>query len=60
MMMGAKIEPQVTYVTHTMTCAKKKNPTQVKSLLGNYQRGSLLCMSPKISAPGVSLRQKWG
>jgi hypothetical protein len=28
--MGTKIEPKVTYVTHIMTCAKKKNLTQVK------------------------------
>ncbi len=36
-MMGAKIEPQVTYVTHIMTCAKKKNLTQVKEGGGGGQ-----------------------
>ncbi len=57
--MGAKIELQVTYVTHIMKCAKKKNLTQVKGLLGTYQRLFTMYV-PKISAPAVSLGKKWG
>jgi hypothetical protein len=58
-MMGAKIELQVTYVTHIMKCAKKKNLTQVKGLLGTYQRLFTMYV-PKISAPAVSLGKKMG